>query len=107
MTRAALFLCICAGLHAQSYTGELRLVVKDAAGAALPAHVELVNQATDTHQAVDLPPEGRYAFRALPLGAYRLTVSRAGFASLNETIELRSVAPLSREITLSVQPVET
>jgi hypothetical protein len=107
MNRAVWFLCICAGLRAQSYTGELRLLVKDAAGAALPAHVELVSQATNTHQSVDLPSEGRYSFRALPPGAYRLTVSRAGFAPFNETIELRSAAPLSREITLSVQPVET
>src|SRR5258706_5018146 len=107
MNRAVWLLCVCAGLRAQSYTGELRLVVKDAAGGALHAHVDLVSQATNTNQAVDLPPEGRYSFRALPLGAYRLSVSCAGFATFSETVELRSLAPLSREITLSVQPIET
>lgn len=107
MSRAVWILLVCTGLHAQSFTGELRLSVKDAAGDTLPAHVTLVNQAAETRQSVDLPADGRYVFRALPLGSYRLSVECAGFAPFDAALEIRSAIPLAREITLSVKPVET
>jgi carboxypeptidase family protein len=95
------------GALAQSDSAELRLSVRDASGDGLPAAVELVNQATATRQAVQLPPDGHYSFRNLPFGFYRLSVSHPGFAVASSLIELRSAVPQSREVTLNVQPIQS
>ncbi|HMC58046.1 MAG TPA: hypothetical protein VKJ01_02525, partial [Candidatus Solibacter sp.] len=44
---------------AQRGTAELRLTVKDGVGAAVAAAVDLVNDATKTHQTVELAADGR------------------------------------------------
>ena len=67
----------------------------------------LVSQSTHTEQRVDIPPEGRYSFKNLPFGFYRLLVSRSGFTPSSELIEIRSEVPQSRVVTLGIQPVET
>lgn len=92
---------------AQQGKGELRLTVSDPAGGALAASAELVNQASETRQKVDLPSDGRYAFRNLPFGAYKLSISSANFSPSVELIEIRSELPVAHEVTLHVQPVET
>jgi hypothetical protein len=93
--------------YAQRDAGELRLTVKDAAGGAIAASAELVNQATQTRQSVDLPPDGRYSFKNLPFGTYRLVVSHASFSPSSELLEIRSALPLQHEVTLRVQAVQT
>ncbi|MEP6717165.1 MAG: TonB-dependent receptor [Terriglobia bacterium] len=92
---------------AQSGTGELRLNVKDQTGAAIAASAELLNQATHTRQSVALPAEGRYHFRNLPFGTYRLNVARAGFATSSELIEVRSAVPIEHAVTLGIQTIST
>ena len=94
-------------LLGQTDTGELRLTVRDSAGAGIPASVELINQATQTRQAVDLPAEGRYSFRNMPFGFYRLRVEHTGFAPLAELIEIRSALPQSHDVTMSVGAIKT
>jgi hypothetical protein len=94
-------------LLAQSDRGELRLVVKDAAGAAVPAAVDLANQSTQTRQNIQLPADGRYSFKNLPFGHYRLLITQAGFADFSELIELRSALPQTREVTLAIQPIQS
>ncbi|HVW83399.1 MAG TPA: TonB-dependent receptor [Bryobacteraceae bacterium] len=94
-------------LFAQSGTGELRLTVKDQSGAAVPAAAELVNQSTHTRQSVNLPTSGRYTFKTLPFGAWRLNVSRAGFSPSSELIEIHSVLPLEHNVTLALEGVAT
>jgi hypothetical protein len=96
-----------AGLFGQSGGGELRLVVKDSAGAAVAGAVELVNESTKTRQTVDLPPEGRYSFKNLPFGFYRLLIKNPGFVPSSELIEVRSQVPLVHEVTLSIEPIKT
>jgi hypothetical protein len=73
----------------------------------MAAHAALVNQATHTEEQIDLPADGRYAFRNLPFGWYRLEVSRTGFTAATELIEIRSEIPLGRQVTLGVVPIET
>src|SRR3954452_12137723 len=107
MRIAGTLLLFALALAAQSNTGELRLTIKDAAGAGIAAHIDLLSQATQTHQTLDLPPEGRYALKALPFGAYHLTVTHAGFAPAIASLEIRSAVPQSREITLIVEAVRT
>lgn len=100
-----LLLAACS-LWGQSNSGELRLTVKDGAGAAIAASVELANQATKTRQSVELP-DGRYVFKNLPFGFYRLQVAHAGFITSSERIEIRSASPQLHEVVLGIQPVET
>lgn len=92
------------GLAGQS-TGELRLSVKDPTGAAVPAAVELINQATSTRQSVDLATDGRYSFRNLPGGFYRVTVAHDGFAPSVERVEIRPGVPQTHDVTLQVQAI--
>jgi len=92
---------------AQRGTGELRLAVKDGAGAPVAAAIDLVNDATKTHQALSLPPDGRLSLKNLPFGLYRLLVTHAGFAPASEVIEIRSEVPRSCDVVLGIQPVET
>ena len=95
------------GLFGQSGTGELRLSVKDSAGAGVAAAVELVNESTKTRQAVSLPPEGRYSFKNLPFGFYRLLIKNPGFVQSSELVEVRSAMPLAHDVTLSIEAIKT
>jgi len=94
-------------LMAQSDRGELRVVVKDGAGAGMPAAVDLANQSTQTRQNIQLPPDGRYSFKNLPFGHYRLLITQPGFADFSESVELRSALPQTREVTLTIQPIQS
>ena len=78
LSRAYCLLIFAVPLLAQQSTGELRLSVKDATGAGIPAAVDLVNQSTETHIAVQLASGGRYIFKNLPYGFYRLQIAQTG-----------------------------
>jgi hypothetical protein len=91
----------------QQSGGELRLSVHDAAGAAMPAHAELSSQSSGTHESVDVAADGRYSFKHLPFGFYRLAVTRAGFTPYSELVEIRSELPVARTVALSVQSIHT
>lgn len=94
-------------LLAQNNTGELRLKVTDQSGAPLQAKTELVSQASKTNQTVTLSKRGRYSFKNLPYGLYVITVSATGFAPLTKMIEIHSVLPLTEQVKLTINPVQT
>jgi len=60
---------------AQDRSGELRLSVADASGAALPAHGMLISQANHFELSFDTSPSGEYTAKNLPLGNYKLTLT--------------------------------
>jgi hypothetical protein len=96
--------CLCG----QSETGELRLSVTDTAGAGVAAaSLQLASESTGIRQAVRTPPGGYFAFRGLPLGMYRLLVSKPGFSPVSELVEIRSAIPLSRIVTLHIGSFRT
>ncbi len=65
---------------AQFTTASLGGTVTDPSGAAVPgATVTTQNTATGVSQSVTSGPSGRYLFPALPVGTYKLTVTKAGF----------------------------
>lgn len=105
--RSAFCCCLVfvSSMFAQRGTGELRLMVKDPAGALVPATVDLVSESSRTHQAVEVPAEG-YAFHNLPFGIYRLKVSHEGFTTTSQLVEVRSEAPKTLEIHLGIVPIE-
>ena len=95
------------GAQAQRGTGELRVTVTDPAGAAVSAAVSLINDSTKTSQSLVLPADGRYTFKNLPFGFYRLSVAQAGFVPYAELLEVRSEVPVSHPVRLSLVPLET
>ena len=96
-----------APLLAQRGTGELRIAVHDATGAPIPATAGLINEAAALRQSATLPATGAFIFKNLPLGLYRLSVTQSGFQPYTQLLEIRSEAPLTRDITLGIQPIET
>jgi hypothetical protein len=108
MSRFCLLLILLAcSAFAQKGTGEIRLTVLDQAGAPMSARADLVSLSTHTEQNVDVGPSGRYSFKNLPVGHYRLLVTRNGFMPSSELIEVHSELPLAHKVTLGIQPVAT
>ena len=87
---------------AQNATGEVRLEVRDPSGAAVESGGRLENLATGADQVFQTDGQGRYTFKNLPFGRYRLQVSKTGFAAQTIFVDLRSDAPVSRTITLAI-----
>ncbi|HWT67060.1 MAG TPA: carboxypeptidase-like regulatory domain-containing protein, partial [Terracidiphilus sp.] len=66
--------------HAQTFRGGINGTVTDQSGAVVPsATVEAVQTATGASRKTVSSSAGEYVFQDLPLGAYKITVSAAGF----------------------------
>lgn len=91
---------------AQTERGELRLSVQGPAGGPVAASVSLVSEANHVRRTFQTGPNGHYAARDLPFGTYLLNVSCQGFSPLSRMVEIRSEAPASVAVTLSVAPVK-
>jgi outer membrane cobalamin receptor len=87
--------------------GELRLSVTDSTGLALPSSGTLVSQASQTRREFQTDNAGRFTFQHLPFGLYRLTVAHAGFATLSQTLAVRSPVPRELRVELTVQAAAT
>ncbi len=73
-------------LHAQTTTGGIVGVVKDADGAAVPgATAKAVNTATNAEFTTVSGDTGQYVLRGLPVGPYTLTVELSGFQTFKRT----------------------
>jgi len=81
---------------AQQITSTIRIEVKDSSGAAVQAFLKLGSQALQTD------PQGVGEFHNLNLGHYRIEISKAGFATQNIEIDIKSAAPVSRAVTLAI-----
>ena len=92
-------------LPAQDRSGELRLYVADASGAALPVRGTLISQANHFELSFETSPSGEYTARKLPLGSYKLTLEQAGFAQYTALIEIRSELPFKFSAALAVASV--
>ena len=90
---------------AQDRSGELRLLVTDVSGAALPVHGTLISQANHFALAFDTNSSGEYTARRLLLGSYKLTLEETGFAPYSALIEIRSELPLKFSAMLAVASI--
>src|SRR5690606_6800243 len=87
-------------IHAQQTTS-LSGIVADSSGAAIPgAEVVLENAATRYRGTQVTAADGRFDLSNIPFQDYQLQVSRDGFATLLETVSLRSPVPTERTFTL-------
>jgi hypothetical protein len=92
---------------AQRDRGELQIDVRDPQGAALSASGELVSEGNQFQLAFKIGDDGRYVAQDLAFGVYRVSVSRPGFVSASQLVEIRSMVPQRLTVTLGLQPVET
>jgi outer membrane cobalamin receptor len=102
-----LVVLLATGQFGQTNTGELRLMVTDAAGLPLPGVVELVSEANQFRETFETDPQGTFVAKRLPFGTYRVAVTRAGFAAFANLVEVRSALPTNFHITLSLAPLRT
>lgn len=101
----------CAG---QVTTGEILGIVQDPSEAAVAeARITVRNQETNATRAASSDAEGRFRFLQLPVGAYELTVEKAGFTKyvrgpivlrLNQNAELQielQLAGVAQQLTVT------
>jgi outer membrane receptor protein involved in Fe transport len=87
---------------AQAQTGSIRLDVRDPSGAGMEASGSAQNLGTGVVVPFQTKADGSVTVPNLPLGRYRLTVSREGFETQSLTVELSSPSPVSRTVTLPI-----
>lgn len=104
-----LLMCALAALPlaAQKGAGELWIEVTDPSGRALEADGELIGKASHWTLRFRTAELGSYRAVGIPFGPYLLQLSRPGFESHQELIEIRSEVPLRRTVALGVAPIET
>ena len=91
-------------LVAQFTTASLGGTVMDPSGAAVPnAKVEVRNKDTALTRSVESAADGGFLFSSLPVGTYRMTVEKGGFATyVQDGIELTLNQAASVPVTLKV-----
>jgi len=104
---AALFLLsLLAVSISQAQSGNSTSVVgtvADPTGAVVPsATVELRNPVSGFSRSVVTDASGRFAIPNVPFNPYHLTVSGKGFSSYAQDIDVRSIVPVTQNITLTV-----
>jgi outer membrane receptor protein involved in Fe transport len=95
-------------LLGQNAIGELRLEVKDPSGAVVQQAVgSLQELATGAYRRFETNSSGTYTVEKLPLGRYRLEITKEGFASQSSLVDVQSSSPFSRIITMALGPEST
>jgi hypothetical protein len=104
--RSTLFLFFTASAAlCQSNTGELRLTVTDPSGHGLHAQVEVVSEASQYDSRFTTDGQGTIDARHLPYGVYQVRIEAPSFASIDESVGIRSSIPVDRTIQLKVAPI--
>src|SRR5689334_5905465 len=91
------------GLFGQTITSRIRGVVTDSSGAVVPgAEVTMLHEATGLQRTIIANASGQYAFDAVPLGKYTISVTMPGFKKFSSSgNELQVGEPLTIDIVLS------
>lgn len=109
---ALALVCLFAGMrsvNAQQLTAQIKGTVEDASGAAIPdAQVTATNVQTGVDTTVPSKNDGTFEFLQLPVGVYRVTVTKTGFGTFtaaNVQLVLNQIYNLP--VTLQVGAVST
>jgi outer membrane receptor protein involved in Fe transport len=105
MTRAVLVLLVALGQFALPDTGELRVVVTDPTGLAVPGTVVLESDLNQVRQRLETDAGGIATAKRLPFGKYRVSVTRDGFAGFSGIVDIRSALPTEYRVTLALAPL--
>src|SRR5262245_47471153 len=91
------------GATAQTTTSTIKGTVTDIAGAVVAgAEIKVSGTALATERSATTDAEGFYRLPALPAGTYKLTVSKAGFATSTGNIELTLNLVLTVDVQMKV-----
>src|SRR5215472_10979706 len=102
-----LFACLSAASAWAQAVSQIQGIVSDATGAAIPgAEVKATQTDTSFTRAVTSGADGVYVLQSLPIGPYRIEVSKQGFATYVQTgITLQVATNPTVDITLKVGAV--
>ena len=96
-----LFFCASSG-WAQS-SGNIEGVVKDSSGGVLPNSIVAISDAVSGyHRETVTGGAGEFRFTNIPFNNYHLVVTAKGFSSFAQDVDVRSVVPISVEVSLKV-----
>src|SRR5512140_2861721 len=98
-------LLVCASVFAQSGgTAQISGTVHDPSGSAVPgAHVKATQTDTALTRTVDTGADGAYILPNLPIGPYRLEISKDGFStSVQSGIVLQVASSPTVEVTMQL-----
>jgi hypothetical protein len=102
---ASILLALC-GVHlwAQISLSQIQGTILDASGAAIPgAAVQATNTATGNVRTVNTGADGNYVLPDLPVGPYRVEVTKEGFATSSQTgIVLQVATHPTVNVTLKI-----
>ena len=90
----------------QGNHGELRLQVTDPSGRGVKTTIHLLSEANQYRADLETDKQGNVDVARLPYGIYQLQVDQAGFASIRETVAIRSSIPMRRSVSLKLATVE-
>jgi outer membrane receptor protein involved in Fe transport len=102
MTICAVALVAMLAQFGQAEMGELRVFVTDAGGLAVKSDVTVESDASQVRRAIETDAAGQATAKRLPLGRYRVRVSRDGFAPSEALVEIRTAAPTEYRVTLAL-----
>lgn len=96
-----LLLLVCRAA-AQSNSGELRLKVLDPQGLPAAVTVRLSSLANQYNNELPTNDAGEVIIKRLPYGLYQVQIEHSGFATVNETVEIRSAIPSAKTVNLEL-----
>jgi hypothetical protein len=99
------FLLFAAPLFCQSNRGELRLKVTDPSGVGVKSSVRLTSEANGYRNTLATTEQGNLYVQRLPYGMYQLEIEHPGFATVSETLEIRSSLPTEHTVQLKLPTV--
>jgi hypothetical protein len=106
MTRIlVLFLVFVGVLCAQSNSGELRVKVTDPSGLGVKTTVQITSQANHYQNVLTTDAQGHLDVQRLPYGVYQVQIIQPGFATVSESVDIRSAIPEDTAIQLKVSSI--
>src|SRR4029077_6778043 len=104
MSRLAVFFFLCTWpLFSQSNSGELHIRVTDPSGLGVRSTVRIVSEANHYWNTLATNDQGSLTVRRLPYGVYQLGIEQPGFATVSESVEIRSSIPIEHAIQLKLR----
>jgi hypothetical protein len=94
--------------RAQSNSGSIEGVVKDASGGVVVgATIEISDRVSGYQRQTTTGSDGAFHFTNVPFNTYHTMVTAAGFAAYTQDVEVRSAVPTPIQIGLKVGAAET
>ncbi len=89
-------------IYAQNPSGEIRVQVKDPSGTGMQATGRLESHSAGVERTFQTNAQGSYILRNVPYGRYRLEISQVGFETQSVALDVDSLHPVSRTITMTL-----